>query len=256
MENRINRVCRIARVARLSGGGSFFNPASLSGFFSFPIITLSRAAGALWQDTGKTTLAVADGDPVAVIRCTFTGVEFTRITDDTFRATLKVTGGKSYLDFNGSNGYTFSGPNPVQGSYHFGYRPANVGAAQVGICGAANSFKGKLVDAAAKALGGKEAVANWTNTATTAQVVGTDYTIGFNYGATGDGRYFHNGADDGQGVADITTQAPSGSESRIGINASGLEKIVARIYGWGIYSQKQTAADIARIHAFLRTFFP
>lgn len=59
----------------------------------------------LFQDTGKTTAADTDDDPVAVlVEKTGTSSDFVRLTDDTHRATLKVAiqNGKNVLRYNGT----------------------------------------------------------------------------------------------------------------------------------------------------------
>lgn len=57
-----------------SAGGAF-SPAQLANLTtSLGSVAESRAAGLLFQDPGKTTLAVADGDLVRVAVCPYTGV--------------------------------------------------------------------------------------------------------------------------------------------------------------------------------------
>jgi hypothetical protein len=53
---------------RRGGGAAPFDPTELPGYVDSPYsIAALRAAGALWQNTGKTVAAVADGDPIRVI---------------------------------------------------------------------------------------------------------------------------------------------------------------------------------------------
>jgi hypothetical protein len=52
-------------------------PDNLTDLVCAPIVVLMKNANLMWQDAAKTTLATADGDPVYVFQCTFSGIEWT-----------------------------------------------------------------------------------------------------------------------------------------------------------------------------------
>ena len=66
---------RTVGVAGRLFGGSGWTPLRLQSLIAAPMFHLMQAAGCLWQDDAKTTLAGV-GDPVYRTRCTFTGKEF------------------------------------------------------------------------------------------------------------------------------------------------------------------------------------
>lgn len=74
-----------------TAGAAAWTPAQLPGlsWTFFPVV--AREQGLMWQDLGRTTPAVADGDLVRVIECPFTGTEFST-PDDATRGTLKTDG--------------------------------------------------------------------------------------------------------------------------------------------------------------------
>lgn len=61
---------------------SEWSPAQLPGITtSLGSIAEARTYGRLWQNTGKTTPAVADGDPVRVASCPYTGIDWVAPSD-------------------------------------------------------------------------------------------------------------------------------------------------------------------------------
>jgi hypothetical protein len=81
--------------------------ATLPGLAVTLLPALSRSRGLLYQDAGKTTLATADGDPVRVATCPFTGADVVS-PSDAARATLKQVGGRWCLRFNGSSQWMYA----------------------------------------------------------------------------------------------------------------------------------------------------
>jgi hypothetical protein len=82
--------------------GGAWTPAKATGFNSGVFVALSREQGKLWQDSGKTTAAVADGDLVRVATCPFSGVDFTAPSDAT-RPTLRNSGNYWWLEYDGTD---------------------------------------------------------------------------------------------------------------------------------------------------------
>lgn len=81
-----------------------WSPILLSGIGPSLVPKVQREAGLLWQDTGKTVAAYADGDPVRVATCPFTHTDIIAASDAA-RPLLKITGSKAYLLFDGSSDY-------------------------------------------------------------------------------------------------------------------------------------------------------
>lgn len=63
-------------------------------------VALSYANNLIWQDTGKATRALAHNDPVRVIQCPFTKVDFTAPSDSA-RPLLQTDGKRWWLLFDG-----------------------------------------------------------------------------------------------------------------------------------------------------------
>lgn len=81
--------------------GTAWNPGQLSGLMATLLPAESLAAGMLWQNTAKTTPATADGDPVRVAVCPYTGVEFTAQSDAARPLLYDEGGGKWSLSYDG-----------------------------------------------------------------------------------------------------------------------------------------------------------
>jgi hypothetical protein len=234
------------------GGGNAFTPAGLAGLFAVMDVALARSSGKLWQDAGKTVAAVAASDPVRVAVCPYTAVEFTA-PSDAARPTLGNSGALWWLQFDAVDDYlAFSGPASIPLSIHLAFRwEGAAGGVGAGISAPANGQKLKTYDGSVTSYrGGKEAVSNWS-TAGTVLAANTNYVGGINYAATGDARYVYNGADDGLAQATVEGTGLSANLSRVGASSSGTELWNGRIYGWAIYSQAQTGADLLLLHRYL-----
>lgn len=92
-----------AELLVLMGGGgrpAAFSPAALPGYIDSPFsVATMRGGGALWQDTGKTVPATADGDPVRVANCG--APDWTAPTDAARPLLWDEGGGKWSLFFDG-----------------------------------------------------------------------------------------------------------------------------------------------------------
>lgn len=64
-------------------------------------VALQRSLGLLWQDTGKTVAATADGDPVRVVTCPWTGEDYTAPSDAARPLLYDEGDGKWSLSFDG-----------------------------------------------------------------------------------------------------------------------------------------------------------
>jgi len=78
-----------------------WNPGDLTGLAATLLPAEARSAGLLWQNTAKTVPATADGDPVRVAVCPYTGVEFAAPSDAARPLLYDETGGKWSLSFDG-----------------------------------------------------------------------------------------------------------------------------------------------------------
>lgn len=228
-------------------------PTRGASLFAAPNIAAARSAGLLWQDAAKTVPAVADGDPVYVVRCPFTAVEFAAPAVGQ-RPLLKSGGGSLWhLLFDGTDDFlTFSGPASKPLSIHMACRVTNFSIASAAFSSPAGGQKLKIVDPGAlnKMRGGKEGVYNWTES-TTAATVSADFVGGVNYAATGAATYYRNGAADGVADADTSDDTFTANLSRIGASSSGAELIVGRVYGWAIYSASQSVGNLLALHKYL-----
>lgn len=83
-------------------GSVLVPPDQITGFVSGVIPALSRSQGKLWQDAAKTVPAVADGDPVYVATCPFSGVDYVA-GSNAKRPTLKNSGAFWWLAYDGVN---------------------------------------------------------------------------------------------------------------------------------------------------------
>lgn len=244
----ITRLLRVGRTAR-TGGGVIFNPSLLSGLSGAPNIALCRSLGLLWQDAGKTTLATADTDVVRVVKCPFTGLEYTAPADGN-RAILNTSGGLWYLTFDGIDDcYDFTAIAGKPLSAHFVYRPSNAGGAGTGLTGGSNSFKFRLHDST-HPNAGKADVYNWT-AATVTLSNGTDYVVGINFGSSGAANYWVNGAIEATADPDTSDDSFTVTSGRIGNKTgAGGDPFAGRIYGWAIYTQMQ-ASGLHDLHTYL-----
>lgn len=79
-------------LVNLGPPGALWSPSQLPGIQPSLQVALSRAKGKLWQDAAKTVPAVANGDPVYVATCPFTGKDFTAANTSTARPLLHDEG--------------------------------------------------------------------------------------------------------------------------------------------------------------------
>lgn len=85
----------------LGVGSDAWTPARLSGLAPSLSVALQRSRGLLWQDTGKTVVAVAATDPVRVATCPWTGVDYTAPSDAARPLLYDEGSGKWSLSFDG-----------------------------------------------------------------------------------------------------------------------------------------------------------
>jgi len=82
------------------GGAAAFDPTTLTGYVDSPYsIAALRGLGKLWQDTAKTVVASADGDPVRVVVCGST--DYTAPSDAARPLLYSEGSGKWSLSFDG-----------------------------------------------------------------------------------------------------------------------------------------------------------
>lgn len=249
--NRIGRANRLGYPSSRRRGAPFV-PSSLPGLFAAPSVAQARTQGDLWQDASKTTPAVADGDPVRVVVCPFTAVEFTAPTDAQ-RPLLKQVGSLWYLLFDGTDDFlAFSGPASKPLSMHMAAVATNLSNPIAAFSAPAGGQKFKLSDSGSgnKKMGGKEGAYNWSPS-TTAATVNLALVAGLDYGSTGAATYYHSGVSDGVGDANTSDDTFTASLSRIGANAAGSELMVGRIYSWAIYTIAQGGNNCRLIHRWL-----
>lgn len=78
-----------------------WSPADLPGLAPSIQVALSRSTGLLWQNLAETVPAVADGDPVRVATCPWTGGKYTAPSDSARPLLWDEGGGKWSLFFDG-----------------------------------------------------------------------------------------------------------------------------------------------------------
>ena len=96
---------KLTAVSLVRRGGAAFSPvfpATLTGYVDSPFsFAALRAGGFLWQNTGKTIAAVADGDPIRVATCG--AVDWTAPSDASRPLLYDETGGKWSASFDGAD---------------------------------------------------------------------------------------------------------------------------------------------------------
>lgn len=239
------------------GMSGVWNPSFAPGLYAAPAIALCRQLGLLWQDSGKTTLATAASDPVRVVKCPFTGVEFTAPSDATRPALTNPSGDVWCLTFDGSDDcLDFAGLASIPLSLHAAGRwtgGTGLGVAGTGFSAAVGGQKLKLWEnggAVQGFRGGKNGIDNWSFNSTTIPA-NTDYVAGLNYASTGAATNYLNGVADGTAVADVAAESLSGNVTRVGATTTGGEPWTGRFYAWAIYAQAQSTADIGTLHIWL-----
>jgi hypothetical protein len=89
------------------GGGSpapaAWTPESLPGLAPSIQVALSLSLGLLWQDAGKTVAATADGDPIRVPTCPFTGFDYVAPSDSARSLLWDEGSGKWSAFFDGTD---------------------------------------------------------------------------------------------------------------------------------------------------------
>jgi len=232
---------------------SDWSPDLLSGLHSAPAIALCRSLNLLWQDAAKTTIATAANDPVRVVKCPFTGVEFTAPSDAARPLLTNPAGAIWCLTFDGVNDcMDFAGLASKPLSAHFGVRWTGANAAAVFITGPAGSqkFKGESGLGDHSMEGGREAAYNWSSSSA-GLAPNTDFVGALDYAATGAALYYQDGAGYGTADADVSDDTFTADVTRIGLNTSGDEEWIGRFYGWALLSASQSAANILRLHQWL-----
>lgn len=96
-----------------TGGAAVWSPASLPGLAPSLSVALQRTLGLLWQDSGKTIAATADGDPVRVATCPWTGEDYTASSDASRPLLWEEGGGKWSLYFDGIDDMLLGTASPV-----------------------------------------------------------------------------------------------------------------------------------------------
>lgn len=121
---------RAAPLGRVLGsfapgnGGAAWTPAALAGF----VAALLPGRAVLWQDAGKTTRAAADGDPVRVAVCPYSGAEWTAPSDATRPLLYSEGGGLWSLSFDGADdtlAATVPSTSVRTAAFAVSYGPAN-----------------------------------------------------------------------------------------------------------------------------------
>lgn len=103
----------------MAGVSAAWNPGDLTGLAATLLPAESLAGGLLWQNTAKTVPATADGDPVRVAVCPYTGVEFTALSDAARPLLWDEGGGRWSLAYDGVDDWldcTVSWPAVTVGS--------------------------------------------------------------------------------------------------------------------------------------------
>ncbi len=87
--------------AIVTNNSAAWGPPLLTGLSSTILVAAARSQGKLWQDTGKTVPAAANGDPVRVATCPITAADYTAPSDAARPTLYDETGGKWSLSFDG-----------------------------------------------------------------------------------------------------------------------------------------------------------
>ncbi len=227
------------------------DPTALSGYLYAPVVSLIRSSSKFWQDLAKTTLATAHNDPVAVMKDTYSGAEFTNSAGSA-RPLLQTDGTYWWLLFDGAATF-LTGPAAAawtdrQHAIFQACRPSAIAGYQVlTVAGtAANSFN----------LFTRVGTNPWGTynggdlPATSTLVNGTDYTLAMNGGI-----FWKTGAFDGV-YTGSSGQAGSG-EVTIGYQPTQGRYYAGRWYG-GYFGTVPVAlaSNVAAITTWLGLYRP
>jgi hypothetical protein len=226
---------------------SGFDPVSLA-----PALAL-LPTGPFYSDLG-TTQVTANGSAVRRWADSSGNGRHADAPNDSARATLGVSGGKTWLTFDGvDDSSVFSGVASKPFSLFAAYRPATVSGTEQTIVSGLNAQKLKAVDAT-KLRGGKDAVYNWT-ASNTAMSAGVDYRIGLVYGSAGSAIYYLNGATDGVADADVSDDT-FGDVTLLGRNNAGSEMLNGRLYALLLFTRALSVGEIASLDSWLSGVIP
>lgn len=221
---------------------------AVPGFLYAPSVGGSLAAGYLWSDLAKTTLAAADGDRVAVLKDTASGAEFTNAAGAA-RPTLRISGAKSWLEFDGVANYlrspahaawvalahaVFNTVRPAAFSDYVPVACASEGGSAWRMCAKTTDPKWGTYDGAAASAG-------------TTLITGTDYVLGMNGGA-----FRLNAAGDGTYAASLGG-APG---STLDVATDGTRFFSGRWYDGYFGTAALAGADLAAVEAWAASLKP
>lgn len=232
-----------------------WTPADLPGLVAAPVVSLMRSAGTLWQDSGRTTLATADGDPVYVADCTFTGTRFTAPGSSQRPVLYLESGGKWSLSFDGVDD-SLVGPQLVSSAANWTLAAQFLIATASGIRsvmlnGTAGDNNGYalMVRTDAGRIGGLYPGVAWLSGSTTATIDTPHTAVLRRAGSVADIRV--GGVNQTLGNNTATPNAP-GSGSILGGNGAPFPaSLSGRVAGWAAYTAALSDADAGLLEAYL-----
>jgi hypothetical protein len=221
---------------------TFYTPPT-TGFLSIPTVMQSRAGSYLWQDAGKTILATADGDPVRVWKCIYTGTEWTAPSDAARMILTDIGGGKWGLTSDGVNdGYLADASVTLSGNSTLAFRvkQTNTGITRVVQGGAGNNQIGPRRTTI-------DRIQINVNVYTGVMVTDSDYhTVAIRKSSGGN---WLGSLDN----ADLTMVANTNSWGRVSIGVPGAyaETFAGVITAIAVYNANLTGTDLTQLKDFL-----
>jgi len=236
-----------------------WNPGDLTGLAITLLPAESLAAGLLWQNTAETVPAVADGDPVRVAVCPYTGVKFTAPSDAARPLLWEEGSGKWSLAFDGIDDYMLSSDafaSTPNGDYTLAARVRAGGATQYFAAFGSGSSATPLAAFATHPTGSvlRHFWRNDGNQATdyggTTSLAGAYHTaVVTRSGTTLASRV--DGAAEGAGGTTVgtatTTQLAVGAFARTTV----IGFLAGRVAGLAIYSAFQSGAGMTALETYL-----
>jgi len=233
-----------------------WSPGDLPGLHPSLQVALSLSQGGLWQDAGKTVAATADGDPVRVATCPWTGQDYVAPSDSARPLLWDEGGGKWSLALDGIDDFMTASAATVgagvAASVVVAVRPTaalGIGRLVYGVGDALN-----LDGSGSPAPGSLNVYRNGNAGPFAAGITAdADFTLTAVFTAAGTNTFLRvNGTQVGSGTAG--TAAVGGVS--VGASNTGTQPAAIRLYGTVLSASQLSAGDIVLTETYLSALAP